>query len=99
MELDISTLMMILFILLLVASIWKIWAFIPNKALDDDDRTQEAQEDLHRIMRKILKENKNDITNTELFVAMREDESFDTKRFWRFNQNRLNLLRSAYKRT
>ena len=96
MQLDISTIMMIFFILALSASIWKIYVFLPNKPLEDDDRTQEADDELHKIMLKVLNKNASDISTTELFLAMKEDEDFDAKRFWRFNQNRLNLLRKSY---
>ncbi|MDF1878517.1 hypothetical protein JHD46_02555 [Sulfurimonas sp. SAG-AH-194-C20] len=98
MKLDISTLMMIFFLLALSVSIWKIYAFLPNKQLEDDDRTPEAQKELERIMSKVLKQRIDTISNKELYVAIKEDESFDDKRFWRFNQNRLNIMRGNLKK-
>ncbi|DAB27646.1 MAG: hypothetical protein A2513_01935 [Sulfurimonas sp. RIFOXYD12_FULL_33_39] len=91
-----STLMMIFFILLLVVSIWKIYAFLPNRQLQDDDTTREATEQLENLMIKIIKQNATALDNKELFSLMLEDNDFDKKKFWRFNQNRLNHLLSHY---
>ena len=55
MELDTSTLMMIFFIIFLVISIWKIYAFLPNKQLEDDDTTEESKIDLTNVMLKTIK--------------------------------------------
>ena len=92
MEISTSTWMMLFFIISLVASIWKIWAFLPNKELPDDDRTEESQEQLKEIMLKEISLKKGEINAKELFTLMKEDQAFDKERYWRFNQNRLNLL-------
>ena len=92
MEFNISTLMMIFFIIFLIISIWKIYAFLPNKQLEDDDTTPEATKDLNYVMFCVIKEHKGELTNSELFEKMQEHESFENQRFWRFNLNRLNQL-------
>lgn len=91
-----STLMMIFFILLLVISIWKIYAFLPNKQLLDDDTTKESQEQLHNLMIKVIKQNGEDLDNKRLFELMLKNKDFNREKFWRFNQNRLNNLLSNY---
>jgi len=96
MEISTSTWMMIFFIISLVASIWKIWAFLPNKALEDDDRTEASEKELLALMINIIKSKRGMINEKELFSLMKSDETFDTKRYWRFNQNRLNHLLQEY---
>lgn len=91
-----STLMMIFFILFLIISIWKIYAFLPSKQLADDDTTKEAQDALRVLMIKIMSEKGSDIDNKELFELMINDVEFDKEKFWRFNQNKLNNLLSNY---
>lgn len=91
-----STWMMLFFVLSLVVSIWKIYAFLPNKQLEDDDTTKEAQEELQRIMIKVIKQNGADLDVKKLFELMKDNEEFDKKRFWRFNENRLNQLLLHY---
>lgn len=96
MELDLSAWMLILFIILLVLSIWKIYAFLPNKALEDDDTTKESQEELLNVIIDVIKKNNGNIDAKNLYIKVIEDESFDSKRFWRFNHNRLNQLLNKY---
>ncbi len=96
MEFDTSTLMMIFFVIFLIISIWKIYAFLPNKQLVDDDTTKESQEELLKIILKVIKENEGNLTSTQLFEKVKNDENFDAKHFWRFNQNRLNQLLNYY---
>jgi len=96
MDFNTSTLMMIFFIIALVVSIWKIYAFLPNKQLEDDDSADDVQEELLRLMLKVIKEKKGKLTNEELFLAMTQDEEFDSKTFWRFNHNKLNQLLNKY---
>ncbi|MDQ7067160.1 MAG: hypothetical protein Q9M40_03695 [Sulfurimonas sp.] len=62
-----QTLMMLFFILFLVLSIWKIWAFLPNEQLEDDDRTEEAEEKLKKILNDVLNESKEDLSDKEIF--------------------------------
>ena len=96
MELDTSTIMMILFIILLVASIWKIYAFLPNKALDDDDTTEVSQEELLELVLHVIKKSDENISSAELSEKIKSDEKFDKKHFWRFNLNKLNQLLNHY---
>ncbi len=92
MKLDIQTLMMLFFILFLVLSIWKIWAFLPNEQLKDDDRTEEAEEKLKKILNDVISESKEDLSEKEIFQRMKMHKEFDKKLFWRFNLNRLKHL-------
>ena len=96
MELDISSIMMGFFIILLILSIWKIYVFLPNKELEDDDSTQEAQENIKKVLLLVVKENRGDLTKTRLFLKMQEHKEFDTKKHWRFNENKLNQLLNYY---
>jgi hypothetical protein len=95
MQLDTQTLMMIFFVLFLIISIWKISAFLPNKVLADDDTTEASHAELLRIMLKVINKSEN-LSEKKLFELMREDDEFDKKHFWRFNQNRLKHLLNQY---
>jgi len=68
---------------------WKIYAFLPNKELADDDTTQKSQEELIKIIRKYWSK---DISSKELLNLVQGDSAFDKKHFWRFNENKLNQL-------
>ena len=96
MELDISSFMLIFFIIFLVISIWKIYAFLPNKELPDDDTTQEAKIDLTNIMLTTIKNSDGKLSVDELFVKIQENEDFNSQKYWRFNKNRLNQLLNTY---
>ncbi len=96
MELNTSTIMMTLFIILLVTSIWKIYAFLPNKVLADDDTTEASQDELMNLILSVIKKSEGDLTSVELFESVHNDTNFDSKHFWRFNQNRLNQLLTHY---
>ncbi len=88
--------MLIFFVISLVASIWKIYAFLPNKELADDDTTKESQEKLLKIILKVIKISDGNLNHTQLFEKVKNDDDFDEKHFWRFNQNRLNQLLNYY---
>ena len=96
MELDISSLMLIFFIIFLVISIWKIYAFLPNKELPDDDTTEESKIDLTNIMLTTIKNSDGKLSVDELLVKIEESEDFDSQKYWRFNKNRLNQLLNTY---
>lgn len=96
MELDISTIMMTFFLIALIVSMWKIYAFLPNKQLADDDTTQESQDELINLMLRVIKENNGNIDVNELLVKMETNEDFDNERYWRFNLNKLNQLLNSY---
>ena len=96
MELDTQTLMMIFFIIAFVISMWKIYAFLPNKALVDDDTTEASQEELLNLVLSVIKKNNGELTTSELCEKIKSDTAFDKKHFWRFNQNKLNQLLTHY---
>jgi len=87
-----STIMMVFFITALIVGIWKIYAFLPNRRLADDDTTKESQEELISIMQKIIKSSDEELSPQELFKRVCDDKDFDKQHYWRFNQNRLNQL-------
>jgi len=97
MKLDVSTWMMIFFIIFLGISIWKVYAFMPNRVLDDDDTGEESHKQLIEIMLDTIKNHDTVPNLNELHKKMSEHQSFDKKLFWRFNPNKLNqLLNSHY---
>ncbi len=92
-----STWMMIFFIISLVASIWKIYAFLPNKELADDDTTDNAQEELMSITLKTIQKHNGEIkTLDELYTNILINEDFNKEKFWRFNTNKLKKLLELY---
>ncbi len=96
MEFETSTLMLFFFLISFILSIWKIYLFLPNKQLADDDRTKESQDELLNITLHVIKSKGRDLSVEELFDMIRESENFDKKRYWRFNKNRLNQILSSY---
>ncbi len=96
MELDISTLMMIFFILLFIVSIWKIYAFLPNKVLVDDDTTKESHDELIALVLSTIKKSNGDLDLNTLFDNITDSTEFDAKHYWRFNHNRLKKLLEQY---
>ncbi len=96
MEFETSTLMMIFFIIILTVSLWKIYAFLPNEQLADDDKTKESQEELTNLVLNVIKNSSGKLSLNELFQKIKSDEKFDEKHYWRFNPNRLNQLLNNY---
>jgi len=96
MEFDVSTLMMIFFVIFMIISMWKIYAFLPNKQLADDDTTPQATKDLLHLMLRTIELHEGKLSNVELFEKMQENDEFDSQKFWRFNLNRLNQLLQKY---
>ena len=96
MDIDTSTWMMIFFLISLVVSIWKIYAFLPNKELEDDDRNEESHNELKSLMLHIIQETEGKLDEKELFFTMSKDERFNSELFWRFNLNRLKQLLHNY---
>jgi len=92
MEFDTSFWMMFAFIVFMILGIWKIWAFLPTKQLADDDKTEESEHELQRLMLIVIQQKQGKCSSQELFLAIQEHEEFDNKLFWRFNHNRLNQL-------
>ncbi len=86
--------MMAAFIGGLGLGLWKIYAFIPNKPLADDDTTPESVALLERIM---VESNQAGISEEALYEQMLTHPEFDSKHFWRFNENRLKQLIAHYR--
>ncbi len=89
MELDTSTWMLLFFVFFFTISMLKVYAFLPNKTLADDDTTKESQDELIKIVQKYKQEN---ISSKELLELILNDIDFDKKHFWRFNENKLKQL-------
>ncbi|QOP40632.1 hypothetical protein [Sulfurimonas marina] len=96
MDLNTSTFMLIFFIGLFLISFWKIYAFLPNEQLSDDDNTPEAKAELLKIVLKVIQNSKPSLTLNELYEKVKNDESFDREHFWRFNPNKLHHLLQYY---
>ena len=92
MELNTSTWMMIAFVIGMILSMWKIYPFLVNRTLEDDDTGEDSHTLLVDIMYEVLKEFKKVPTLNELHDAIKAHEKFDTKKLWRFNPNKLNQL-------
>ena len=92
MKLDTSTWMMIAFVAGMILSIWKMYPFLVNRTLEDDDRGEDTHNLLVEIMYDVLKESKDVPSINELHDAMKAHEKFDEKKLWRFNPNKLNQL-------
>jgi len=96
MEISIKTWMMIAFVIFMIIGIWKIYAFLPTKQLEDDDRNKESEHELTSLMLHVILKHEGKLTPKELFFAIQEDEGFKSELFWRFNHNRLNQLLQKY---
>lgn len=78
----------------LALSLYKVYLFLPQKPLADDDTTPKSVELLERIMIESYSEG---MSHTELYEAMQAHRDFDPKHFWRFNLNRLRHLIEHYR--
>jgi hypothetical protein len=96
MEISTSTWMMIAFVAGTALSIWKMYPFLVNRTLEDDDTGDDSQEYLVSHMHKVLSQTKDAPDVKELHELMVKDEAFDKERFWRFNLNKLNQLLNTY---
>ena len=92
MEISTSTWMMIAFVAGTALSIWKMYPFLVNRTLEDDDTGEDAHEYLVAHMCQVLKECQKIPEVKELHEKMVEHEAFEKERFWRFNLNKLNQL-------
>jgi len=87
--------MMVAFVLALGFSAWKLYAFMPNKPLADDDTNTDATHTLKEIMYEVI--GAGHIEEETIVTKMQEHPRFDAEHFWRFNLNRLRqLLNSHY---
>ena len=92
MEISTSTWMMIAFVIALLLSIWKMYPFLVNRTLEDDDTGEDSHEALVEHMHRVLQELESTPTTKELHEKMINHEKFDRERFWRFNENKLRQL-------
>jgi len=83
---------LIAFVIGMILSMWKIYPFLVNRTLEDDDTGEDSHTLLVDIMYEVLKEFKKVPTLNELHDAIKAHEKFDTKKLWRFNPNKLNQL-------
>lgn len=90
----IELIMMIAFIGGLAISLYKVYLFLPQKPLTDDDTTPESVELLERIM---VESNQVGMSEEALYKQMLIHPEFDPKHFWRFNENRLRQLIAHYR--
>ena len=87
--------MMVAFVLALGFSGWKLYAFMPNKPLEDDDTNHFSTQELKNMMYDVIGDGTLD--EEGILTQMKEHPQVDPKHFWRFNQNRLKqLLNSHY---
>ncbi|MEA1918246.1 MAG: hypothetical protein U9N52_00255, partial [Campylobacterota bacterium] len=91
---EISTIMMIVFIIVFIISIWKIYVFLPDKRLIDDDTNATSVAELETLMLTCI--TSPSMSEKELFNAIIQHEAFDAKHYWRFNENRLKHLLHDY---
>jgi len=92
MEISTSTWMMIAFVIAMIFSIWKMYPFLVNRTLEDDDTGEDAHEYLVNHMHKVLQTCEITPDAKELHEKMVEHEEFDKERHWRFNLNKLHQL-------
>lgn len=86
--------MMAAFIGGLALSLYKVYLFLPQKPLADDDTTPESVALLERIM---VESNQAEMSEEALYEQMLTHPEFDPKHFWRFNENRLRHLIEHYR--
>lgn len=92
----IQWLMMSAFAGALGLSIWKIYLFLPNKPLPNDERDPQSVQKLQQIMVECNRINP-EMDEETLFQKMSQHNDFDSKYFWRFNLNRLRHLIADYR--
>ena len=86
--------MMLAFLLALGLSGWKLYAFIPNESLDDDDTNATSVKELKAIMYDVISD--GELDEQRIITKMKEHPAFDHAHFWRFNHNRLKQLLNAH---
>lgn len=86
--------MMGTFILALGFSGWKLYAFIPNGPLEDDDTDGASVKELKTIMYDVIAD--GELDEQRILTKMKAHPEFDQQHFWRFNQNRLRQLLKAH---
>jgi len=92
MEISNETWMMIAFVAGTALSIWKMYPFLVNRTLEDDDTGEDAHEHLVSVLHKVLKESDEIPSAKTLHEKIVEHSDFDKERHWRFNLNKLHQL-------
>ena len=95
----IEWIMMVAFLAAVLLSGWKLYHFLPNQPLADDDRTEAAREELTALMLEGIAsfdDSQSFPSPQELYKQITALPSFDRERYWRFNENRLNQLLQHY---
>lgn len=92
----VELIMMLAFASGLVLMLYKVYLFLPQKPLADDDTTPESIETLERIMVECNTAHEH-LDEESLFQMMSAHHDFDSKHFWRFNENRLRHLIEHYR--
>jgi hypothetical protein len=90
----VELIMILAFAVGLVLTLYKVYLFLPQKPLADDDTTPESVELLERIM---VESNSPELDLAGLYEAMLKHPEFEPKHFWRFNENRLKQLIAHYR--
>ena len=86
--------MMVAFVTALGFSGWKLYAFMPNKPLEDDDTNQVSTQELKNMMYDVIGDGPLD--EKGILKQMKEHPKFDHEHFWRFNLNRLKQLLNSH---
>lgn len=86
--------MMVAFMLALGLSLWKLYAFMPNKPLADDDTNKNATQELKEIMYDVI--HAGSLDEEDILEQMKAHPRFDAEHFWRFNHNRLKQLLQSH---
>ncbi|MCX6060806.1 MAG: hypothetical protein NT103_00940 [Campylobacterales bacterium] len=90
----VEIIMIAAFISALVLSLYKIYLFLPQKPLADDDTTPESVALLEKIM---VESNRENMSEEILLEVMMVHAEFDKEHFWRFNLNKLQQLIRSYR--
>jgi len=90
----VELIMMLAFVGGLAISLYKVYLFLPQKPLADDDTTPESVTQLKKIM---VESHAEGMSDEALYEKMLSHPEFDAKHFWRFNENRLKQLISHYR--
>ena len=90
----IELIMMLAFAGGLVLTLYKVYLFLPQKPLADDDTTPESVKLLEKIM---VESNHEGMSEESLYAQMLKHPEFDPQHFWRFNENRLRHLIAHYR--
>ncbi len=96
MEISTATWMMVAFITALIFTIWKIYPFLINQTLEDDDTKEDSYDYLIEHMHKVLKDLEETPDEKALYKLMISHKDFNKERFWRFNLNKLKQLLFRY---